>query len=42
MGAKNIITIKDRINENYDVVKNEVLIKKFLKGYELWLDDYIE
>lgn len=38
----NLHIIKDRINENYDVVKNEVLVKKFLKGYELWLDDYIE
>lgn len=28
--------------KNYDEVKNEVLVKKFLKGYELWLDDYIE
>ena len=38
----NLHIIKDRINENYDEVKNEVLVKKFLKGYELWLDDYIE
>lgn len=34
--------IKDKIDENYDELKDEIVVKKFLKGYELWLDDVIE
>lgn len=38
----NLHILKDRIDENYDEVKNDILVKKFLKGYELWLEDDIE
>ena len=34
--------IKDKIDENYDELKDEIVVDKFLKGYELWLDDVIE
>ena len=34
--------IKDKIDENYDELKDEIVVKKFLKGYELWLDDVID
>lgn len=34
--------IKERIDKNYDDLKDEIVVKKFLKGHELWLDDVIE
>lgn len=34
--------IKDKIDENYDELNDEIVVEKFLKGHELWLDDAIE
>ena len=34
--------IKNKIDENYGELKDEIVVKKFLKGHELWLDDVID
>lgn len=34
--------IKHKIDENYWDIENEIVVEKFLKGYELWLDDVID
>ena len=38
----NLNPIKEKIDENYEEIKNEIIVEKFLKGYKLWLDDNLE
>lgn len=38
----NLNIVKDEIDENYDELADEIVVKKFLKGHELWLDDVID
>lgn len=34
--------IKQQIDKHYEEIKDKLVVKKFLKGYELWLDDIID
>ena len=35
----NMETIKERIDENYDEIKDIFEVKKFLKEYDMWKTD---
>ena len=39
--VSNMETIKEKIDENYDEIKDKFEVKKFLKEYELWKTDNI-